>query len=160
MDTSVNFKLDNYLFSWAINNDTVIEPYEEPVVPALPWPFELTQFDGLHRYADTENLQSKLIIQIHISYLISYKNTVSMLKKIIISLLFLFVNTDVKAVVLHAFPQKQQSNNTTRDFVIVNEQLTTIIMNFNVTSENLYMIYCNLFSFFLKKKADAPHSLE
>ena len=72
MDTSVNFRIDDYLFSWAINNDPLIEPYEEPVPPALPCLFELTQFDDLHKYTDTENLRSKLSIQIQNSYLISY----------------------------------------------------------------------------------------
>ena len=104
MDTSINFRIDNYLFSWAINNDTLIEPYEEPIPPTLPCLFELTQFDDLHKYADTENLQSKLPNSIQISYLISYSSTVSILNKIIVNSLFLFLNTDVKAIVIHAFP--------------------------------------------------------
>nr|XP_027096136.1 uncharacterized protein LOC113716034 [Coffea arabica] len=58
MDTSVNFRIDDYLFSWAINNDPLIEPYEEPVPPALPCLFELTRFDDLHKYTDTENLRT------------------------------------------------------------------------------------------------------
>ena len=117
-------QLQNWWLSifMSINNDTLIEPYEEPIPPTLPCLFELTQFDDLHKYVDTENLQSKWSIQIQNSYLISYNNTVSMFNKSIVNLLFLLVNSDVKAVVIHAFPQKQQSNNTTRDFVIVNEE--------------------------------------
>ena len=60
MDTSANFRIGNYPFSWAINSDTLIEPYNETIPPTLPCPFELTSFADLHQYADREVLQSKL----------------------------------------------------------------------------------------------------
>ncbi|CDP01396.1 unnamed protein product [Coffea canephora] len=56
------YKVSDYHFSWVIHNKTLVEEYVEPNPPMLPCTFEFTKFENLFRFADTENVQSKLYL--------------------------------------------------------------------------------------------------
>ena len=56
------YKVSDYQFSWVLHNKTLVEEYVEPNPPLLPCTFEFTKFEDLFRFANTENVQSKLYL--------------------------------------------------------------------------------------------------
>ncbi|CAA0842063.1 Unknown protein [Striga hermonthica] len=55
------YRVGPYDFSWTINNNTLIQPCDDVVPTHLYCHMDTERFANLHRYADSENLQSKCI---------------------------------------------------------------------------------------------------
>ncbi|CAA0811900.1 Unknown protein [Striga hermonthica] len=51
-------KIGPYHFTWTINHNTFIEPYEDGLVEEMFWPIEYQKFGNLQRFIDTEDLQN------------------------------------------------------------------------------------------------------
>ncbi|CAA0839456.1 Unknown protein [Striga hermonthica] len=51
-------KIGPYQFTWTINHNTFIEPYEDGLVEEMFWPIEYQKFGNLQRFIDIEDLQN------------------------------------------------------------------------------------------------------
>ncbi|CAA0824125.1 Unknown protein [Striga hermonthica] len=60
-----NHRVSSYDFSWTINNNTLIQPYEDVVPPQLYCHIDTEMFANLHRHADTDSLQNVLGVVVH-----------------------------------------------------------------------------------------------
>ncbi|GER47737.1 replication protein A 70 kDa DNA-binding subunit [Striga asiatica] len=59
------YLVGDYIYSWTINNNTLIQPCEEKMPAQLVFSVDLQEYKKLHSFADTDNLQNVLGVVVH-----------------------------------------------------------------------------------------------
>ncbi|GJY10001.1 replication protein A 70 kDa DNA-binding subunit B-like protein [Tanacetum coccineum] len=63
--TDEKFRVSSYIYSWIINNKSLVEELVESIPTSLPCEFEFTKFTDLYKYADSESPQNVRGIVLH-----------------------------------------------------------------------------------------------
>ncbi|CAA0807646.1 Unknown protein [Striga hermonthica] len=59
------YLVGDYIYSWTINNNTLIQPCEEKMPAQLVFSVDLQEYKKLHSFADTDNLQNVMGVVVH-----------------------------------------------------------------------------------------------